>query len=74
MFIRHTRGIRRPVGWINRHLPGMRRLLLIAGVSTIFAAVGVAQDLDGASKPGQAQRSVELRQAGVAPPVKPDCS
>jgi hypothetical protein len=37
-------GIKRPVGLIQRRLPGVRHLLLMAIVSTIFAAAGFSQD------------------------------
>jgi hypothetical protein len=42
----YTPSTRRPAGPIKRSPPCLRHLLLIATVSTIFAAVGVSQDLD----------------------------
>ena len=42
----YTSSIRRPAGPIKRSPPCLRRLLLIATASTIFAAVGVSQDQD----------------------------
>ena len=59
---------------LSRHITLGEEQILEGLGAEVWRAVGVAQDLDGASKPGQAQRSVELRQAGVAPPVKPDYS
>src|SRR3989442_8591182 len=59
---------------LSRHITLGEEQILEGLGADVWRAVGVAQDLDGASKPGQAQRSVELRQAGVAPPVKPDYS
>jgi hypothetical protein len=46
MLMNYTPSIRTPAVPIKRSPPCLRHLLLIATVSTIFAAVGVSQDLD----------------------------
>ena len=42
----YTLRIRRPIGWIKGRLRGITQLLPIAVACTVFAAVGVCQDLD----------------------------